>query len=130
MKPPSYKLSIHATTRAQQRGIQRDAIAIVTRYADIVIYVGAGCRSLCLSRQATASLLHEGVSASLIDRAVRVILLVADDTDEIVTVMHDRGNRARRHRRQWDTRKKRVRHGGRGSPRFTHRFGALATSRG
>ena len=122
MMPPSYKLSIHATMRAQQRGIQRDAIEVVICYADVILYAGAGCQSLCLSRRAVVSLLRDGVPASLIDRAAHVILMVVEDTEEIVTVMHDRGDRARRYRRQWDARKKRLRHGGRGSPRLYRRF--------
>ncbi len=115
---PTVDLSQHAARRAQQRGIQHDAMATVMRYHDVVLHVGAGCRSICLSRQTLASLLHDGVPASLVDRAANVILIVDDDTGEVITVMHDRGNRARRHRRQWDTRKRRTRVAGRaGSPR-------------
>jgi hypothetical protein len=92
MKQP--RITRHARQRLQQRGARAKDVAIVMAYGDIEVPARQGCRFLRLSHQAASSLLHGGLFAVQdIDQARRLMVL-ADSSDQVVTVL--KGDRERR----------------------------------
>jgi Domain of unknown function (DUF4258) len=80
------KITNHARQRLQQRGARQKELMIVIAYGDIEVPARDGCRFLRLSRRAVASLLQSGrMAVHDVDRAKRVMVL-ADQSDRIVTV--------------------------------------------
>lgn len=95
--------SSHATIRAQQRGIRLPVVDFILQHFDVDLEAGDGCRSHRISKRAASELLRNGVAVSEVDRARNVVLIVREDSGEIVTVMHDCTPYGRRYRRQWPT---------------------------
>jgi hypothetical protein len=102
------ELTDHANRRIQQRGISREAVAFVTLNADIQLHAGEGCQSLRISRQYMAQLSNCGARPTLMERSQSVVVLIHQNENKIVTVLHDWGTRCgRRYRKQWPTKNKR-----------------------
>lgn len=97
--PLSLPLSRHAGKRVRQRGIPDRVLMLIWRYADWSVDVGAGCRTLRITDKALAEMRENNEPHQLIDRAQRLIMVLAPG-ERIATVMHDRGHRGRRYRRQ------------------------------
>jgi hypothetical protein len=94
------KLTKHAVVRAQQRGIPHEVIDLILNYADEDKDVGSGCYSVWLSRPRLADRALRSQLGSSLDRAAGIILVIAGDTGEVVTTLHDDGGkRGRRYRR-------------------------------
>ncbi len=98
--------SEHARIRAQQRAIRPATVELILQHFDVDLEAGNGCRSYRISHWAAAELLREGVAVSAVDKARNVVVIVHNDSGEIVTVMHDCNPDGRRYRRQWPTRKR------------------------
>jgi hypothetical protein len=73
------RMSKHATTRCQQRGIRTEVINLILANYDSDYNAGAGATALSISRRRLAQLLAEGFRAPVIDQAGHTILIVADD---------------------------------------------------
>ena len=80
-------VSAHAERRAQQRGVSVDALLLTARYGDrrrgkagTVIRSG--------TRRAVRSMVRQGVCVSAADRALGVVLVVAEDSQPptVITV--------------------------------------------
>ena len=93
-------LSHHAERRANQRGVPHFIIEVLLAQADIELPVGNGCSALRLSKTRLQDReLRENLGADL-DRLAGLAVICADDTGEIVTVLHDWGGTdGRRYRR-------------------------------
>lgn len=93
-------LTRHAETRASQRGVPRDVIEAILDHADMDVPVGGGCTALRLSkRRLKDAALRRRLGARL-DRLSGIAVICADDTGDIVTVLHDHGGAGgRRYRR-------------------------------
>ncbi|AWM23754.1 hypothetical protein AOX55_0000474 [Sinorhizobium fredii CCBAU 25509] len=96
-------LTRHALMRAQQRGIRRQVIDYVVAEADIDLNAGDGCHSYRISQRKMAVLRKAGIPAAGLDRAKRVVVICSEQSDEVVTVLHDHGRRGQRYRRQRPT---------------------------
>lgn len=97
---PAIALSRHAMVRANQRGVTHDVLDALISHADFEAPCGGGCTVLRLTRD---RLLDRDLRASLgpnFDRLKDLAVVVADDTGEVVTVLHDHGRAdGRRYRR-------------------------------
>ena len=81
------KITQHARQRLQQRGARPKELAIVMTYGDIEVPADYGCPFVRLSHRAVAWILeHELVAVQDVDRAKRLMVL-ADSSDRIVTVL-------------------------------------------
>jgi len=93
-------LTRHANIRASQRGVTHDLLDALIAYADFEIRAGGGCTVLRCSRE---GLRDRELRASLgpkADRLASLAVVMADDSGEIVTVLHDHGRSCgRRYRR-------------------------------
>lgn len=106
MKPSALpvRMTDHALSRAQQRGVSSRIITAVMAHADIRPWVGSGCRSHMISRRRLSELPDEVLSPSEKERASGVAV-VTDLADRVVvTVLHANGRRAARYRRSFHTR--------------------------
>jgi hypothetical protein len=94
-----FALSLHASIRAQQRGVPHHLIDALVTWADVEVPVGGGCVAFSLSKRQMSD---RGLRAKLgaeLDRLAGVAL-VTDDTGAVVTVLYDRGGAGgRRYRR-------------------------------
>jgi hypothetical protein len=80
-------LTRHAKQRLQQRGARPKDIEIVMTYGDIEVPARDGCRFLRLSYRAVARLLQSScIPVQELDRAKRLLVL-ADASDRVVTVL-------------------------------------------
>jgi hypothetical protein len=80
-------MTVHAATRCRQRGIKSEVVNLILTHFDRDHHAGAGARAVFISRQRLAELESVGVSAAVIDRAGRTILILADD-GAIVTAIN------------------------------------------
>jgi hypothetical protein len=86
-------LSQHAARRCQQRGINPKRLVAFLEHADLDRPVGRNCRLYRVSAQARRAL-PDG------ERYATMGVIVADDSGEIVTVLHiQSGPRGRHYRR-------------------------------
>jgi hypothetical protein len=99
------KMTRHARQRLQQRGSRTKEVVIVMAYADIEVPARDGCRFLRLSRGAIAWLLEDGrMPIQDINRARRLMVL-ADPSDRVVTILKcDPERRVRGPTRLWGRR--------------------------
>ena len=93
-------LTRHAVVRASQRGVPHGLIDALITHADMEVPVGGGCTALSLTRRRLGD---RGLRASLgadLDRLAGLSAVLADDTGEVITVLHDHGGRrSRRYQR-------------------------------
>lgn len=81
------KMTRHARQRLQQRGARTKELAIVMAYGDVEVPARDGCRFVRLSRAEAARLLQQAHFAIQdVDRARRLMVL-ADASDRVVTVL-------------------------------------------
>ena len=88
---PSLALTRHASLRANQRGVTHAMLDALMAHADIEAPVGSGCTVLRFSRE---RLMDRDLRASLgstADRLKSLAVILADDTGNVVTVLHDHG---------------------------------------
>jgi hypothetical protein len=98
-----YFLSAHAQRRSQQRGVRSAVVDFIVRHADVELEAGNGCRSLRISKKGRATLIRNGEPVADVERATNVIVVVCEESNEVVTVMHDCNSLGRRYRRQFPT---------------------------
>ena len=92
--------------RAQQRGIRPAAVEFILRHADLDLHAGAGCRTYRISKRGAAELLRKGANVTQVDKAGNIVVIVREDSCEVITVLHDFNRDGRRYRRQWPTQKR------------------------
>lgn len=96
----SAMLSQHASVRAKQRGVPHVLIEALLVHADIDLPVGSGCTAFRLSRRRLQDRELRRQLGSTLDRLAGLALVCADETGEVVTVLHDHGGaEGRRYRR-------------------------------
>jgi hypothetical protein len=90
---PVAKLALtrHATLRAKQRGVPHHLLDALLVYGDLDAPVGDGCSVVRLSRERLRDRDLRGRLGAAMDRLKSLAVIVADETGEIVTVMHDHG---------------------------------------
>jgi hypothetical protein len=101
--PIRVMFSDHATRRVQQRGIRPAVVDFVLRNADRDLEAGNGCRAYRISKKAQAELLLHGAQVGEVELATNVVVILHEDSGEVITAMHDRNKSGRRYRRQWPT---------------------------
>jgi len=97
--------SEHAQRRLRQRGITRDAVDAVFAFHDRAVLIGNGCRAVSLSRTGQRALVDEGIPSSVIERTKNLVLVMREDTNLIVTMLHSKNRAGWSYRRQGATRK-------------------------
>jgi hypothetical protein len=104
------KLSQHAETRINQRGITKDTLSFIMDHADTWLHSGEGCMSARISKKKCKILCKKQTSASVVDRANNVVVVISSSNAKIVTALHDKGAKNSRHyRKQFPTRSKKRR---------------------
>jgi hypothetical protein len=94
------RLTRHAAVRANQRGITQQSVEAVIAWADVELPARDGCSILRFSRERLADRDLRATLGALADRVRSLALVVACDTGEVVTVLHDHGRaRGRPYRR-------------------------------
>jgi hypothetical protein len=94
------RLSHHAAVRANQRGVTRATLDAVIVYADVELPARDGCTILRFSRERLADRDLRATLGPLADRVGSLALVVAGDTGQVVTVLHDHGHAHGRHYRR------------------------------
>ena len=92
--------TFHAIERLKQRGIRRDAVALLLSTYDTLVNVGSGRVSYSLSRAGAYNLIAEGCLPSQVEEASRLVAVVAEDEDLVITVLRTVGPAGIRYRRQ------------------------------
>ena len=100
----NFRMTRHAESRVQQRGIRKETIDLVLSDSDIELHAGEGLMSLQLSRKRLGQLARSGVPATLRESAQGVVLIVDFSTRSVVSAMHGRGRLRKRFSRQFSTR--------------------------
>jgi hypothetical protein len=95
--------SAHAMKRAQQRGVRPATIEFILGHADVDLHAGDGCRTCRISKRGAAELLRKGANVTEVDKASDIVVIVREDSGEVITVLHDFNRDGRRYRRQWST---------------------------
>lgn len=90
-------MSKHATSRCQQRGIRQGLVQTVLEHHDVDVSVGGNCRVLRVSRKYLRSQ-NTGLDPQRAKQLEKLCVIWSDNTNSIVTVMHDLGTH-RRYRR-------------------------------
>lgn len=81
-------LTEHARVRCQQRGKRLDVVALVCRFGDLDERNEKGRRFVALSRKCCARLMRQGVAPALVERAMRVAVIVSNDDGVVITVLN------------------------------------------
>lgn len=90
-------LTKHAAKRISQRGVRTEALEAVMAFGDRSVSVGKGCTSLFLTRTCAMELSRKGlIEPWLVDRVTGLAVVVANDNDEVVTVVRPNGKRIAR----------------------------------
>lgn len=97
--PIEQALSAHANKRMQQRAIRPEEAHIVFTYGDRSKTVG-GAVAISLSLRLANDLVADGtISAGIAHRLSRLVLVVATDTNTIITMAWLHGQRSRAYTR-------------------------------
>ncbi len=99
-------ISPHAASRAQQRGLKRQAVELVIGLHDRAVAVGNGREAWSVSCQRCKALRSAGLPAAVIERLERIILVVEPLTATVVTVINGHDDAERRYRRGEQGRRK------------------------
>jgi hypothetical protein len=90
-------LTEHAVKRMAQRGVRPETVQRVIEFGDQWIFVGKGCASVSLSREYAQKLIKAGeMSPSAAERLANLCVVVANDSDAVVTVVHPENAKAAR----------------------------------
>ena len=95
-----FSLTRHARNRAQQRGVPYALIEAVLSHADRNTPVGGNCTAFLVSK---ARLKDRKVRQTLgadADRLCGLFVVCADETGEVVTILHNAGGAKGRHYRR------------------------------
>lgn len=95
----AWKLSKHAATRAQQRGVRQWVVNSLFNEADVEHPVGGGCRALTLSRRRVVELRGDGASVGVLEVLGRHFLVISPDGTVVTVGKVQSGTRGRRYRR-------------------------------
>jgi hypothetical protein len=90
-----FELTDHAAKRAQQRGISRDCIHLISRFADRRVRVPGGAIALSISDRARERCVAGGFPPNEVDRTRQVVLIADITSASIITVEHAHGRRRR-----------------------------------
>jgi hypothetical protein len=77
--------SIHATMRAQQRGIRGSEINLVFEFADIEIPVGSSCLRLSISKRELTNLINEVILTPAEAEKCQQLFIITDGHSVITT---------------------------------------------
>ena len=94
------RLTRHAAVRANQRGVTQQSVEAVIAWADVERPARDGCSILRFSRERLADRALRATLGPLADRVRSLALVVAGDTGQVVTVLHDHGRAHGRHYRR------------------------------
>ncbi|MGH7109715.1 MAG: hypothetical protein ACREFK_04745 [Stellaceae bacterium] len=89
------ELSDHAAARAQQRGVSRGSIYLISQLADRRVRVPGGAHALSISERARERWVAGGLPPAEIERTRGVVLIADMAAGNIVTVEHIHGRRRR-----------------------------------
>ena len=90
----------HGICQKQRRGITGDAMRLVWENFDSDVLIGSGCVAVSISSAMKETLMIEGRSPQLVDRAANLCLVLSEINGHIVTVMHLFGRKGRSYRHQ------------------------------
>ena len=93
-----FEMTLHASKRAQQRGIRQRTIQLIFEHGDGKSHVGKGCVAYWLSHRKAHKLLDEGTKTLVVEEAQGIIVVAQGS--HIVTVTHQTDRRAKRYRRE------------------------------
>lgn len=97
----------HAERRAKARGLPLRIVSAICANADRRTHVGGGCLSLMVSKSELLAL--EGIIPAVDRERMQGVAVVVDTaTETVVTVLHMRGRRGARYRRQRSSRGRRA----------------------
>lgn len=74
-----WRMTNHAVTRCNQRGIRTEVVEFVLSQFDRDCHAGAGAAAVSISRARLAELQTDGVPAAVIGKAAHTILIISDD---------------------------------------------------
>jgi hypothetical protein len=77
----------HARVRCQQRGKRMEVVTFVCRFGDMERRNVPGRRLVTLSRKGSMRLLRQGAAPALIERALRVAVILSNDDGAVITVL-------------------------------------------
>ncbi len=86
----------HAERRMQQRGILRSDLDLIMRYGSRTIF-HKGRELLSLGREGRQDLESAGLALQRLDRLQRTVLVLAPESDQVVTAIKLWGRRSRRY---------------------------------
>ncbi len=86
LKTPTISLSRHALKRMQQRGLKKQEIDLVLRFADREVRRGGTVVALSLSRNQISDLQADGIINAAHNELLRnLVVLYSSDDQEVVT---------------------------------------------
>lgn len=88
-------LTDHAVKRAQQRGISRGTIHLITKLADQRVRVAGGATALSISARARARWITDGAAPADLDRTDGIVLITDLTRTTVITVKHSYRKRRR-----------------------------------
>jgi len=91
----TFQMTDHAVKRAQQRGISRDTIDLISQLADRRCRVPGGATALSISEKARQRWIGGGLPPAEIERAGDVVVIADLGSRSIITVEHTYGQRRR-----------------------------------
>jgi hypothetical protein len=94
----NFEMTMHASIRAQQRGIRLRAIQLVVDHGDGMSHVGKGGVAYWLSHRKARKLSNNGLQTLVVEEAQGIIVLAQGN--HIVTVTHQTDMRGKRYRRE------------------------------
>ena len=81
------RLSAHANTRIQQRGIKKEVLDMVLKEGNLHKNCGGGCTSIQVSRKKLQKMVTEGLICACMAERVNGVVII-DSGDAVVTVFH------------------------------------------
>ena len=94
-----FALTRHAARRSRQRGVTSRMLKAMIAWADLEVPAGDGCTILRFSRERLQDRELRGELGPLADRLGSLVMILAGDADDVVTVLRlRRGGAGRRYR--------------------------------
>lgn len=101
------RMSRHAATRGQQRGIKPSMVSRILMESDVDLHAGGGCRTYFVSKKRLAQLERTCPHEQAFEKLNKIAVVWSELTGEVVTVLRHAARSGRRYRRQAPTRKAR-----------------------
>ena len=95
----SYRLTLHAETRMQQRGIKKENLFHFLEYADLSKPLGSHLQAVRISKEGIRDALADGVNAQKIVRLLKMVVVNSDD-GAVVTCAVLYGRKAKNYTRR------------------------------